>query len=109
MSVEGFAPLCGIQMADHFVLRHRTVSLRGIYARDPAGAYAYLHGFNPAAVVALALGCAVYIGLLNPLTFASSGPYKFLTASLPAALGAGVAYVVGSRVYGRHPRGTATG
>ncbi len=105
----GFAPLCGIQMADHFVLRHRRVSLRGIYARDPAGAYAYLHGFNPAAVVALALGCAVYIGLLNPLTFASSGPYKFLTASLPAALGAGVAYVVGSRVYGRRPRGTATG
>jgi len=53
-----------------------------------------VHGFNPAAVVALALGCAVYMGLLNPLTFASSGPYKFLTASLPAALCAGVAYVV---------------
>src|SRR5882757_7206551 len=27
----GFAPLCGIQIADYFVLRHRRVSLRGIY------------------------------------------------------------------------------
>src|SRR5882762_2752252 len=105
----GFAPLCGIQIADYFVLRRRRVSLRGIYARDPAGPYAFVHGFNPAAVVALALGCAVYMGLLNPLTFASNGPYKFLTASLPAALCAGVAYVVGSRVYGRHPRAAAAG
>src|SRR5437773_2916661 len=106
----GFAPLCGIQIADYFVLRHRRVSLRGIYARDPAGPYAYLHGFNPAAIVALALGCAVYIGLLNPLTFASSAPYEFLTASLPAALCAGVAYLVGSRVYGPYgPHPPATG
>jgi NCS1 family nucleobase:cation symporter-1 len=103
----GFAPLCGIQIADYFVLRHRTVSLRGIYARDPAGPYAYVHGFNPAALVALILGCMVYVGLLNPLTFASSGPYKFLTASLPAALCAGVAHVVGSRLYGRHARKAA--
>jgi nucleobase:cation symporter-1, NCS1 family len=94
----GFAPLCGIQIADYFVWRRRSVSLRGIYQRDAAGPYAYLHGFNPAALIALALGCAVYMALLNPLTFASRGPYEFLTASLPAALCAAVAYVAGSRV-----------
>jgi nucleobase:cation symporter-1, NCS1 family len=94
----GFAPLCGIQIADYFVWRRRSVSLRGIYQRDAAGPYAYLYGFNPAALIALALGCAVYMALLNPLTFASRGPYEFLTASLPAALCAGVAYLVGSRV-----------
>jgi nucleobase:cation symporter-1, NCS1 family len=94
----GFAPLCGIQIADYFVWRRRHVSLRGIYERDRAGPYAYLRGFNPAAVIALAVGCAVYMALLNPLTFASHGPYKFLTASLPAALSAGVAYLVASRV-----------
>jgi nucleobase:cation symporter-1, NCS1 family len=100
----GFAPLCGIQIADYFALRRRRVSIRGIYARDPAAPYAYRHGFNPAAIIALALGCAVYMALLNPLTFASSGPYEFLTASLPAALCAGVAYVVLSRLRGRRLR-----
>ena len=98
----GFAPLCGIQIADYFIWRRRHVSLRGIYERDRAGPYAYFRGFNPAAVVALALGCAVYMALLNPLTFVSHGPYKFLTASLPAALSAGVAYLVASRVARRY-------
>jgi NCS1 family nucleobase:cation symporter-1 len=100
----GFAPLCGIQIADYFVWRRRKVSIRGIYDRDPAGPYAYLYGFNPAAVIALALGCVVYMALLNPLTFASHGPYRFLTASLPAALSAAIAYVVVSRVSQRHGR-----
>jgi nucleobase:cation symporter-1, NCS1 family len=98
--------LCGIQIADYFIWRHRRVSIRGIYEREPGSPYAYLHGFNPAALVALAFGCAVYVALLNPLTFASRGPYEFLTASLPAALCAAVAYVVGSGVrqrYGRAP------
>ena len=93
----GFAPLCGIQIADNFWCRRR-VSIRGIYERDPTGPYAYVRGFNPAALIALALGCAVYMMLLNPLTFASRGPYGFLTASLPAALCAALAYVAGSRV-----------
>jgi NCS1 family nucleobase:cation symporter-1 len=94
----GFAPLCGIQIADYFVWRRGRVGIRGIYARDPAGPYAYLHGFNPAAIIALILGCAVYMALLNPLTFASRGPYEFLTASLPAALCAAIAYVVASHL-----------
>jgi len=101
----GFAPLCGIQIADYFFVKGRRVSLAGIYARDAAGGpYAYLRGFNPAALLALALGCALYMALLNPLTFASSAPYRFLTASLPAALCAALAYLVGSRVFARGRR-----
>jgi NCS1 family nucleobase:cation symporter-1 len=105
----GFAPLCGIQIADYFVWRRRRVSLRGIYERDPAGPYAYVHGFNPAAVIALALGCAVYMALLNPLTFVSHGPYRFLTASLPAALSAALAYLVAARLAQRSGRVQASG
>jgi nucleobase:cation symporter-1, NCS1 family len=91
------------QIADYFFLRGRRVSLSGIYAREASGPYAYLRGFNPAALVALAFGCALYMVLLNPLTFASSTPYRFLTASLPAALCAGIVYLAGSRV-GARPR-----
>jgi NCS1 family nucleobase:cation symporter-1 len=51
-------------------------------------------GFNPAAIVALAVGCAVYIYLLNPLTYQSHGPFRLLTASLPSAFASGLVYAV---------------
>ncbi len=92
-----FAPLCGIQIADYFILRRRRIDIRAIYGTDPARPYATLGGINPSAVLSLALGCLVYLKLLNPLTFASSGPYRFLTASLPAAASAAICYVLMTR------------
>jgi NCS1 family nucleobase:cation symporter-1 len=99
-----FAPLCGIQIADYFVLRRRQVSIRDLYGREPARPYRCIGGFNPAAVLALALGCVVYLALLNPLSYASSGPYRVLTASLPAALSAAAGYILLSRVLGHRSR-----
>ncbi|MBS0374425.1 MAG: cytosine permease [Proteobacteria bacterium] len=93
-----FAPLCGIQIADYYVVRRRQVSLRAIYDDRPGSPYHFWHGVNLAAVVALGAGCAAYVLLLNPLTYQSSGPYRYLTASLPAALVAGVAHVLLSRL-----------
>jgi hypothetical protein len=49
------------------------------------------------------------MALLNPLTFASHGPYKFLTASLPAALSAAVTYLVASRLGRRGGRVPVSG
>jgi NCS1 family nucleobase:cation symporter-1 len=100
----GFAPLCGIQIADYFVLRRRRVSIRGIYTPGDHGPYAYLHGFNPCALIALVVGCGIYMALLNPLTFDSRGPYEYVTASLPATLGAALVYVLSSRFAGRSAR-----
>jgi NCS1 family nucleobase:cation symporter-1 len=93
----GFAPLCGIQIADYYVLRRREISIRAIYDRSASGAYAFWGGFNPAALAALACGCALYIWLLNPLTYESHGPYRFLTASLPAAFAAGLIHLLLTR------------
>ena len=95
----GFAPLCGIQIADYYALRARHIDIRGIYDRTPSGAYAFWAGFNPVALIALGLGCAVYIYLLNPLSYESHGPYRFLTASLPAAFVSGFLYVVLTRLF----------
>lgn len=94
----GFAPLCGVQIADYFVLRRRVVDIRSIYGPDCARPYPCIAGFNPAALVALALGCLLYIELLNPVSYVSRGPYKFLTASLPTALLAGTVYVLATRL-----------
>jgi NCS1 family nucleobase:cation symporter-1 len=100
----GFAPLCGIQIADYFVLRRRRVSIRGIYTPGSQGLYGYFCGFNPCALIALIVGCAIYMALLNPLTFDSHGPYEYLTASLPATVGAGLVYLLACRFAGRAAR-----
>lgn len=94
----GFAPLCGLQITDYFFVSGRNVRLICLYSRAPGGAYEYWHGFNPAAMLALLVGGIVYMALLNPLTFASSPPYRFITASLPATLSAGVVYWLAMRI-----------
>jgi NCS1 family nucleobase:cation symporter-1 len=93
----GFAPLCGIQIADYYVLRRRHIDIRAIYDPSATGAYAFWAGINPAAIGALAIGCTVYIYLLNPLTYESHGPYRFVTASLPTAFASGLVYVMLTR------------
>jgi NCS1 family nucleobase:cation symporter-1 len=89
-----FAPLCGIQIADYYLLRRRRIEIRGIFDPSPTGTYAFWSGFNPAAIIALAVGCAVYVYHLNPLTYESHGAFRMLTASLPAAFAAGFVYAV---------------
>ncbi len=92
-----FAPLCGIQIADYFILRRRRIDIRAIYRDGPRSPYFFWGGINPAALFALAAGCTAYVGLLNPLTYASFGPYRYLTASLPSMLVAGIVHIVASR------------
>ncbi len=92
-----FAPLCGIQIVDYFVLRRRRLNVRALYLRAPGTPYFYWHGVNPAALVALVCGCLAYVTLLNPLTYASFGPYRYLTASLPAAVVAALVYLAASQ------------
>jgi NCS1 family nucleobase:cation symporter-1 len=95
-----FAPLCGIQIADYFVLRGRVIDIRALFGPDPGRPHRTIAGFNPAALLALVLGCAVYLELLNPLSYASSGPYRFLTASLPSAAAAAACYLLATRLIG---------
>ena len=90
-----FAPICGIQIVDYFVLRRRRIDIRAIYADQPGRPYTFWRGFNPAALAALAAGCSAYIGLLNPLSYRSSALYPYLTASLPAVAVAALVYFLG--------------
>jgi NCS1 family nucleobase:cation symporter-1 len=90
----GFAPLCGIQIADYYFLRGRRVSIRGLFDHGPAGAYAFWGGFNPASLLAMAAGVACYLYLLDPISYSSRWPYDVLTASLPTAAVAGIVYAI---------------
>ena len=100
-----FAPLCGIQIVDYFVLRRRRIEIRGIYSARPEQPYFFWQGVNPAAVLALAAGCGTYIALLNPLTFESRGQYAYLTASLPSVAAAALVYYFASLLVIRAGRG----
>jgi NCS1 family nucleobase:cation symporter-1 len=93
-----FAPLCGIQIADYYVLRRRQIDIRAIYEMAPGSRYYFWAGFNPAAIVAVIVGIALYVYLLNPLTYESRGPYRFLTASLPTTLLSAIVYIAITRL-----------
>lgn len=90
----GFAPLCGIQIADYYLLRRRRVSIRGLFDNSATAAYRFWAGFNPASLAAMVAGVACYLYLLNPISYASRWPYDILTASLPTAVVAGVVHAI---------------
>ena len=100
-----FAPLCGIQIMDYFVLRRRRLDVRAMYTQGPAQPYSFWGGVNPAALAALAAGCATYVLLLNPISYRSSSWYPHLTASLPAAASAALVYFLASSLVMRAGRG----
>jgi len=103
-----FAPLCGIQIVDYFILRRRRIDVRALYLDQPGRPYTFWGGVNPAAIVALGAGCATYVAILNPLSYRSSAAYPFLTASLPAVAAAGLVYFLAGRLVMRAGRGGYT-
>jgi nucleobase:cation symporter-1, NCS1 family len=100
-----FAPLCGIQITDYFVLRRRRLDVRALYTPGAGQPYWFWKGFNPAALAALAVGCATYVLLLDPLSYRSSHWYPHLTASLPAAASAALVYFLAGSLVRRAGRG----
>lgn len=96
-----FAPLCGIQVADWYVLRRQRYDVVSLYLPDKGSRYFYLAGFNPVGFLAFAAGIATYIYLLDPRTYVYRSPFEYLGASFPAAIIAAVLYVVGVRVFYR--------
>ncbi|WP_116246673.1 cytosine permease [Nocardiopsis sp. FIRDI 009] len=78
------APLCAVYFADFYLLRRRRLHLRDLYTGDEESRYGFWQGINPVAFVAVAAGAVTYLLLLNPVTYASSPLFPYLTASLPA-------------------------
>lgn len=58
-------PIAGVMIVDYFVIRHRTLDVRGLYQYD--GPYGYSRGVNPRAIAALVVGvCVALCGLVIP-------------------------------------------
>lgn len=58
----------GIMLFDYYWVRRRQLDVDALFSDDPASAYAYSGGWNPAALAALAAGAAPTLpGLLHTL------------------------------------------
>jgi NCS1 family nucleobase:cation symporter-1 len=52
-------PLYGVLIADYYLVQKRQVAIDDLYTLRPDGAYHYRKGYNPAAIVATAVGATV--------------------------------------------------
>lgn len=94
-----FAPVCGIQIVDYFFLRKQTLNTRGLYETSPGTAYYFVGGINPAAFIAVIVGFFCYTNLLNPVTYESSGLFKYVSASIPALIVSGLVYYIITKLF----------
>ncbi|MCY1559224.1 hypothetical protein D9M68_962380 [compost metagenome] len=94
----GFAPLCGIQIADYYLLRRGRINIRGLFDENEPS-YQYWKGVNPAAVLGMIAGIATYIYVLNPITYVSNFPYPMMPASILAALVASAVFILVTRLW----------
>ncbi len=93
--------LAGIGIADYFFLRGQKLDMRTLHGPQENGSYRFMAGFNPIGLVALAVGFAVYVWIFNPQTLTSLTAFKYLTASIPSFLAAGVVHYVLTRLFAR--------
>ncbi|MQA77476.1 MAG: hypothetical protein GEV10_03175 [Streptosporangiales bacterium] len=92
------APLCGVYFVDFFLLRRRTLHLRGLYEPEGLSRYSYWWGVNPFAFVAVGAGALCYYLLLNPVTYESAALFRYTSASVPAFVVAGVLHYAFTRL-----------
>lgn len=90
-----FAPLCGIQVADWYLLRRQRYDVVSLYLPGRESRYFYVAGFNPVGFLAFVAGVATYIYLLDPRSYVYRSPFEYVGASFPAAIVAAVCYVAG--------------
>lgn len=111
VSVSGafLTALCGVALADYFIVRKQRIDLREMHLGQRGTLYAYPAGVNWAGIVALLLGAVFYLWLYNPITLETQAAFSVITASLPAAIVAAVAYLLLHRVLHRKRQLTKEG
>lgn len=56
-------PMFGIIVADYYVVKRQTIKLEDLYTTSPGGSLHYRNGWNPVALISLAVSGVVSIGL----------------------------------------------
>jgi len=89
-----FCPLFGVVLVDYFLLRRGSLDVEDLYKRD--GKYWFWRGINPPAILAWAIGFAIYLGFSPMLMEKVLGmkvafPWA-MGSSLPSMMFAGLIY-----------------
>ncbi|MFA4082127.1 NCS1 family nucleobase:cation symporter-1 [Mycobacteroides salmoniphilum] len=86
-------PVFGILVVDYYLLRRQRTNTADLYSESTEGAYYYIRGFNPAALIALAVSGAAAVALA---IVPSSQSLTALSWPAGALLGGGLMYVLSS-------------
>ena len=97
-----FAPLCGIQIVDYFVLRRRRIDIRAIYTDQPARPYYFWRGFNPAALIGTRRRLRHLHRAAQPAHLSVGGPVSVCNGLVAVGCGGGLRLLPGELI--RHPR-----
>lgn len=98
------ASVCGVALADYFLLRKQRVDLRELHLAQRGTLYRFRGGINWAGLIALVAGAAIYLWLYNPITLETQPAFLIMTASLPAAVAAAVVYLaLNALIYRKRP------
>lgn len=84
------APLYGILVADYYIIQKRNLELDQLFSSNPAGKYFYGNGWNPKAIIAVALAAIFSVATVWLPAFKSLTGFGWLIGAL---LG-GVIYVL---------------
>ncbi|MFF5791820.1 purine-cytosine permease family protein [Paeniglutamicibacter sp. NPDC012692] len=87
-----YSALTGIMLVDYFFLRRQRVDLKQLFIEDKSSVYYFTGGYNIAAMAATVIGIAIFTVTFNPLSFEHTGYFQYTTASLLAAVAAGLIY-----------------
>lgn len=83
-------PIAGIMLADFYVVRRRQYHVPSLFTTEAAGRYNYVNGWNPKALLALAIGAFLALsGLIIP-SLAFLYPFNWFIGTISAA----VVYIV---------------
>jgi NCS1 family nucleobase:cation symporter-1 len=83
-------PLFGVLIADFYVVRRQKIVVDDMFTMAPEGRYYYRKGYNPAAVIATAVGAAV---AMIPVLW-TGGPGMHTTAQYSWFIGMGLGFIV---------------
>ncbi|WP_258933519.1 cytosine permease [Nesterenkonia pannonica] len=94
--------VCGVALADYFILRRQRMNLRELHLGQQGTLYAYKGGVNIAGLASVAVGAVLYVFLYDPVSLETNAAFSYVTASIPTVLIAAISYLVLSKVlYGR--------
>ncbi len=100
-----YAPISGILFADFFLVRKSRLDIWSVFEDHPSGEYHFSRGFNWAAFVSLVAGQALYFYLFDPISLEARTLFRFISASLPAAIVPALIYWAWMTIAPVRPRG----